>query len=419
MKPRLLTGLLGALLVVLLTGASFVTPSNPVPQDSLRIYVTTTGSDASGSPGFADRPYRTLGAAASNAVSGTVIHLSAGHWHVTNSVRMPHGVSLKGESADVTWIHNWVPASVGINPGSSSTFSDFSITNRLGLTLQACFGIEANADGNSRGFTNVTVNNVSFYGETDLLWKVGENHASTWTFNNCFFWARWDLFTQNYVDDPSTFLTWTIFNGCRFLFDQLGSVADGLLVTNAVIFNRTSTERVQVVNSVVEFTNILGGGATMMTQIGGDIAQVSVINYNNCTIHSTVPITMFVPDVNAPNRIMNYNECSLNGMPLAVPQMLVPLTQLTNYTLKIHRPENYVNMTNAVRFTAVSGVTTNSRIHVGVTLTNFSGANRELTFTNTWIPMGTYGTTVTNGKQARVDFEVDRDFIRYRLFIQP
>lgn len=98
--------------------------------------------------------------------------------------------------------------------------------------------------------------------------------------------------------------------------------------------------------------------------------------------------------------------------------MLTPASQLTNYTLTATVAERTLNMTNAVKFTLLSGGVSGQKYFCGVTMTNFSGANQTLAFTNTWVGYGTPPTIITNGKTARIAFEVEGANVRYGVVYQ-
>ena len=98
--------------------------------------------------------------------------------------------------------------------------------------------------------------------------------------------------------------------------------------------------------------------------------------------------------------------------------LLLPTSLLTNYTLTVGAEANTINMTNAVRFTLLSGGAAGFKDNVSVTLTNNSGANQTLAFTNTWIGLGTVPTVVTNGKTAIIGFEIEGVWVRYGAVVQ-
>jgi hypothetical protein len=98
--------------------------------------------------------------------------------------------------------------------------------------------------------------------------------------------------------------------------------------------------------------------------------------------------------------------------------LIGPASNLTNYTLTAHVAERTLPMTNAVRWTLLSGGTAGVKWFPCVTMTNLSGANQTLSFTNTWIPYGDVPTIITNGKTARVAFEVEGANVRYGVTYQ-
>lgn len=110
-----------------------------------------------------------------------------------------------------------------------------------------------------------------------------------------------------------------------------------------------------------------------------------------------------------------FDQISSNGFSDSV---LLPSSDLTNYTITASQNESTLNMTNAVRFTLLSGGTTGRKSFPCVTLTNFTASTQTLDFTNTWKCYGATTNTVPAGMTARVCFEVEGANVRYAVAIQ-
>lgn len=95
--------------------------------------------------------------------------------------------------------------------------------------------------------------------------------------------------------------------------------------------------------------------------------------------------------------------------------MLVPASNLTNYTVTATNSERTLNMTNAVRFTALAGSTAGKKDFACVTLTNYSGSTQTLNVTNAWKAYGPTTNQIPSGKVARLCFEVEGANVRYSM----
>lgn len=95
--------------------------------------------------------------------------------------------------------------------------------------------------------------------------------------------------------------------------------------------------------------------------------------------------------------------------------MLIPASNLTNYTVTAQNSEWTLNMTNAVRFTLAAGGVSGQKLFPCVTLTNYSGATQTLNVTNAWKAYGPTTNQIPSGKVARLCFEVEGSNVRYSM----
>lgn len=123
---------------------------------------------------------------------------------------------------------------------------------------------------------------------------------------------------------------------------------------------------------------------------------------------------------NSPLRLVPFSVVS-NGW-LSVQKftdgLLVPSSNLTNYTVTATTAERTINATNNIHFSSVSGGSSGQKMFPSFTVTNFSGADRLLTFASGWTAYGSPTNTVPSGKTARVMFEVEGSNVRYGVTIE-
>jgi len=96
--------------------------------------------------------------------------------------------------------------------------------------------------------------------------------------------------------------------------------------------------------------------------------------------------------------------------------LLLPSSQLTNYTINCKVSEYTVNATNHVHFSTVTGAEAFYKFFPGVTLTNNSGSPANLTFDASMVPFAsTYTNLVQSGVAVKVLFEVEGGNVRFMV----
>lgn len=123
---------------------------------------------------------------------------------------------------------------------------------------------------------------------------------------------------------------------------------------------------------------------------------------------------------NSPLRLVPFSAVS-NGW-LSVQKftdgLLAPSSNLTNYTVTATVAERTINATNNIHFSSVSGGSSGQKMFPSFTVTNFSGADRLLTFASGWTAYGSPTNTISSGKTARVMFEVEGSNVRYGVVVE-
>ena len=110
---------------------------------------------------------------------------------------------------------------------------------------------------------------------------------------------------------------------------------------------------------------------------------------------------------------LDVGSITVTNMLGVVGAVLAPASGLTNYTLTATNSAVTINGTNAIRFTLLAGSTAGMKQFP--TITNFSGSDITLAFTNTWKKLGTASGFLTNAKTATIRFEVEGANVRYRV----
>lgn len=123
---------------------------------------------------------------------------------------------------------------------------------------------------------------------------------------------------------------------------------------------------------------------------------------------------------NSPLRLVPFSAVS-NGW-LSVQKftdgLLAPSSNLTNYTVTATVAERTINATNNIHFSSVSGGSSGQKMFPSFTVTNFSGADRLLTFASSWTAYGSPTNVIPSGKVARVMFEVEGSNVRYGVTME-
>lgn len=122
------------------------------------IYVSTTGSDATGN-GSTAKPYKTLFKATSVAVNGDVIHVNAGTFTESKTSLLPVGVSIEGE---------------GVTSIIRATFS----------TVYQMI-IDAHSPEGTNG--NQSISKLKFDGQNKTSWAVQIQGRSNFSIHDCTF----------------------------------------------------------------------------------------------------------------------------------------------------------------------------------------------------------------------------------------
>lgn len=292
------------------------------------------GNDATARRGESGLPWANPEIAALSGQSGDVVLVRSGDYGVTNGIVLPHGVSLIGQGAKTTRLINRVVGAENpcINPGSGSLIYGLTVTNVLFSTpsaipgvgswvYQSCIGVGYN-DGSTtqHGFTNATIRDCEFYGETDVLVKKHQG-ANTWEFIGCLLLTHYDMFVQFEDEDGGASQdSRTLFQGVQFVLTHSGA-----LQSNALLFCKIQSEKIRVQSCMVIITNTFDPNPStvnlLLHQASG-ATEGALVTFNNTAFFSTAVMTAVFDKAATLNKLGQFNDCTLNGVQFTVPHSL-------------------------------------------------------------------------------------------------
>lgn len=154
----------------------------PLINEGNILYLRTNGVDSTAVRGRLDKAWLTLTGAVANAVSGDVIDIGPGRFHMlTNVVSIGHGVSLRGAGQNSSFVDVLAHANLhgaAIVPGSTSTWNGLTFVAKSNTVSQYPVGT-LNTAG-QKAFTNWTIGtDVKIIGETDGIYIDHTNPCAT------------------------------------------------------------------------------------------------------------------------------------------------------------------------------------------------------------------------------------------------
>lgn len=193
-----------------------------------------------------------------------------------------------------------------------------------------------------------------------------------------------------------------------------------LIAAVAVLLNCSSWAATNLNINNIQVTNVVyGTNRILVTKVGPQGTNSTSIPIDNLfsnrvyagtgtfsgpvTFNSTVNLpaggSVTTPQINVASNL------DVNANIYYNTKLLLPSSQLTNYLVYTTNAEYVVNATNDVKLlpTSFSDAPSNRTVFVGITITNYSGADRALHFSPTHF-LGTRVTIITNGFWCRVVF---------------
>ena len=167
-------------------------------------YVATNGNDATAAAGNPLKPWKTVRAAVSNSVPGSIVDIGAGTFGVSNSLFLRESSILRGKGPAQTTLvfygQNNPPAlpAYFLIPSNNCTISGLLCTNHWAANwYQTSIGFDIR-QGHSR-FTNVVVKDCVVFSHTDNVY-VTDNiqnapavpFVTSMRCENCRFYSSWD-----------------------------------------------------------------------------------------------------------------------------------------------------------------------------------------------------------------------------------
>lgn len=256
------------------------------------LYVQTNGLALSQAVrGNPNKPYNSITAAVSQALSGDTIKLGAGKFYVVGAaVELPDNVSLVGEGMHATEIiggAQLLADGLGplVNPGDNSYVGHMSITSSNEANFAAPIGVTVVS---AHSFTNVVVDSVRLFGNTDNVY-VDTNELAEMTIFNSYLFGTFDnvfidgftnsiihlhnckIYGTNPVDlanNGQHVRNINVFNG-RVKMDNCSLYAQGGTFWSANIYTADADARVWVNNT--SFEGSTSGGFYSITNNAGNI----------------------------------------------------------------------------------------------------------------------------------------------------
>lgn len=263
------------------------------------LYVQTNGfALGTAIRGNPNKPYNTITAAVAQAQSGDTIRVGAGKHYVINAaVELPPNVSLVGEGMKATEIIGNAQLIVDglgpiVNPGDNSYIGHLSILATNEATFSGCIGVTV---ASPRTFTNVVVDSVFMFGNTDNIY-VDTNALAEMTVMNSYLFATYDnVFLDGGASAASPFTNSLIhlqnckiygtnlvnlnnngdhvrninvYNG-RVVLDNCSLYAQGGTFWSANIYTADADARVWVNNT--SFSGSTSGGFYSITNAAGNV----------------------------------------------------------------------------------------------------------------------------------------------------
>lgn len=261
-------------------------------------YVSASGSD-SNSGTSNTTPFLALSHAASTSISGDPIVILAPSDSTfdlgTNQLVLKGNLTVSG-SGNVTILSQCpITTGVAIRNANNTALSGFTLTcNRTDNVQQAPFG----ASNNDPEVSNVTISNVTAFGNGDAIYLSKSN--SSFTFNNCHLSSAFDVVGVNFSPTNSTI----VLNNCTLIADwnlRPAGYTGGGIYARGVSMSPTANVTVNL-----NLCNITAQNAS-------DTNSALVTYGANNNIHATnCNLTGAIYDIEANAGNMTISDCNYN-----------------------------------------------------------------------------------------------------------